>query len=92
MSVGRAQVDVSYRELEGTWEDVLLRTDELLGHRVRVTILDSRGTDGAATGPGSIQDRILAIAADIPDEELARLPPDLTDNLDHYIYGSPKRQ
>jgi len=27
----------------------------------------------------------------IPDEELDRLPPDLAAQVDHYIYGTPKR-
>jgi hypothetical protein len=26
----------------------------------------------------------------IPPEELAKLPPDLSKNLDHYLYGHPK--
>jgi len=30
-------------------------------------------------------------AAAIPAEALARLPADFTDQLDHYIYGTPKR-
>lgn len=28
---------------------------------------------------------------DVPDEELARLPTDLAAQVDHYIYGLPKR-
>ena len=28
--------------------------------------------------------------ADVPQEEWDRLPADLTDHLDHYIYGTPK--
>jgi hypothetical protein len=28
---------------------------------------------------------------DIPDEVLARLPPDLAAQVDHYVYGVPKR-
>ena len=28
---------------------------------------------------------------DIPDEELARLPTDLAAQVDHYVYGLPKR-
>lgn len=27
----------------------------------------------------------------VPDEEWSRLPADLLDNLDHYLYGSPKK-
>lgn len=28
----------------------------------------------------------------IPDEELAKIPPDFSSNLDHYLYGAPKRE
>jgi predicted DNA-binding antitoxin AbrB/MazE fold protein len=38
----------------------------------------------------AIEDRIRAIMADVPQEEWDRLPADLTDHLDHYIYGTPK--
>ena len=28
----------------------------------------------------------------IPDEELAKIPPDLSRNLDHYLYGASKQE
>ncbi len=28
---------------------------------------------------------------EVPDEELARLPTDLAAQVDHYVYGLPKR-
>lgn len=31
------------------------------------------------------------ISASIPDEEWAKLPTDLSEQHDHYIYGTPKR-
>lgn len=31
------------------------------------------------------------LAREIPQAEWSKLPTDLTDNLDHYIYGTPKR-
>jgi antitoxin component of MazEF toxin-antitoxin module len=39
-----------------------------------------------------IWERILALAADTPPEELAKLPPDGAAQLDHYLYGTPKTQ
>ena len=30
-------------------------------------------------------------AARVPDEDWTRLPADLIENLDHYLYGVPKR-
>ena len=32
----------------------------------------------------------FSILADVPREEWDRLPADLSEHLDHYIYGTPK--
>ena len=39
----------------------------------------------------SIWEELAEIAQSIPREEWNKLPSDLTDNLDHYIYGTPKQ-
>lgn len=39
----------------------------------------------------SIWDRIEERMAQIPAEVLAELPADASENLDHYLYGSPKK-
>ena len=44
---------------------------------------------GRAARP--IEEIIQELAAEVPQAEWDRLPPDLTDNLDHYLYGTPKR-
>ena len=38
-----------------------------------------------------IWDRIAARAAEIPAEELDKLPADGAAQIDHYLYGHPKR-
>ena len=38
-----------------------------------------------------IWERIQDITADVPDEEWEKLPTDLAEQHDHYIYGTPKR-
>ncbi|HUS92641.1 MAG TPA: hypothetical protein VM695_12365 [Phycisphaerae bacterium] len=43
-----------------------------------------------ATAP-AIEDLLASIAAEVPAEEWDRLPADLTDDLDHYVYGTPRR-
>jgi len=50
-----------------------------------------KGPALASGAPLSIEDKIAAITADVPNEEWAKLPPDLSDHLDHYVYGTPKR-
>ena len=32
------------------------------------------------------------IAATVPDSEWAKVPPDLSKNVDHYLYGAPKEE
>jgi hypothetical protein len=38
-----------------------------------------------------IREQFIEASLDIPDEELDRLPTDLAAQVDHYIYGTPKR-
>ena len=38
-----------------------------------------------------IWEEILELTADVPDEEWDKLPSDLAEQHDHYIYGTPKR-
>jgi len=37
-----------------------------------------------------IEDVLAELSQEIPEEEWRKLPADLTDNLDHYLYGTPK--
>jgi antitoxin component of MazEF toxin-antitoxin module len=39
----------------------------------------------------AVWQRIVALTADAPPDELAKLPPDGAENLDHYLYGVAKR-
>jgi hypothetical protein len=54
----------------------------------------SEDMDEPATG-ATVSDEVLtmveAIWRDVPEEDLAKLPPDFSANLDHYLYGTPKR-
>jgi predicted DNA-binding antitoxin AbrB/MazE fold protein len=38
-----------------------------------------------------IWEEIIALTADIPPEELDKPPVDSSAQLDHYLYGAPKR-
>ncbi|MBW2062461.1 MAG: hypothetical protein JRI95_13010 [Deltaproteobacteria bacterium] len=38
-----------------------------------------------------IEDILAELASEIPEEDWNKLPSDLTDHLDHYLYGTPKR-
>lgn len=38
-----------------------------------------------------IEDVLAELAEEVPQEDWDRLPPDLTDNLDHHLYGTRRR-
>lgn len=78
------------QEYEGTWEELLQHAEECNGRRLRLTVLPEPAAKASADGL-SIEEKIMAHAALIPEEEWRRLPADLTDNLDHYLYGTPKK-
>jgi hypothetical protein len=59
------------------------------GAEVRVE-LAAAGKEAFDPDAPTIEDRLRAIVADVPQKEWDRLPADLSDHLDHYIYGTPK--
>jgi Arc/MetJ-type ribon-helix-helix transcriptional regulator len=48
-----------------------------------------RGEPAPAQKP--LWEEILELTADVPTEEWDKLPADLSEQHDHYIYGTPKR-
>jgi len=53
--------------------------------------LESVGGPQYDSSAPSIEDEIAQIAAGVSLEAWDRLPTDLNDNLDHYLYGTPKQ-
>jgi serine/threonine protein kinase HipA of HipAB toxin-antitoxin module len=39
-----------------------------------------------------IWEKLAAIANEVPEEEIAKLPTDLAEQHDHYMSGTPKKQ
>jgi predicted DNA-binding antitoxin AbrB/MazE fold protein len=72
--------------VDATYEDGVLKPAQplpLSEHaQVRVTVEASRPP---------IWERAVALTADAPPEELDKLPIDGASQLDHYLYGAPKR-
>ncbi len=51
--------------------------------------------DEAASNPPterafSAWDALTTLASEVPDEDWAQVPADLSKNLDHYLYGTPR--
>jgi hypothetical protein len=58
------------------------------GAEVRVEL--ATGKEEFDQNASPIEEELAAIVVDVPEAEWARLPADLTDNLDHYVYGTPR--
>jgi hypothetical protein len=56
-------------------------------------LLEARDSETDETDTGSnppIWETIVNLGRQVPEEEWERVPTDLSKNLDHYLYGSPK--
>lgn len=73
----------------GRVEDGVIRLEDSAtlpeGAEVRVEVV--RPPAGRPT-ERSVEDELAAIWADVPEAEWRRLPADLTDSLDHYVYDN----
>src|SRR5205807_10397626 len=69
-------------------EAALTEAASLLLQQLRQADANQLGT-GQEHKP--IWEEILESTADIPEEEWHKLPTDLAEQHDHYLYGTPKR-
>jgi len=75
--IGRGEFSASGKPLRVT------EVEEMRLHPVGEVAYDSTARP--------IEEVLAELAAEVPEEDWRRLPPDLTDNLDHYLYGTPRR-
>jgi len=78
-------------ELEGTWEEIVARVPDFSNQKLRILVYPATEPSAEDHDTRPIAEVLAEIAAAIPASELAQLPSDFTDQLDHYIYGTPKR-
>ena len=78
-------------EIEGTWEEIVAQLPDFSGQKLRVLVYPATEHSVEGYDARPIAQVLAEIAAAIPAGELAQLPSDFTDQLDHYIYGTPKR-
>jgi hypothetical protein len=59
---------------------------------IEVDRLEARGLEEQEFDPTArpIEDILAELASEVPEEEWDSLPKDLNENLDHYLYGTPK--
>lgn len=75
------------QEFEGTWEELAQHAEEFNGRRLRLVVLPEPETQKPLGGL-TIEEKMMARAALIPEEEWRNVPPDFVDRLDEYLYGS----
>ena len=78
-------------EIEGTWEEIAAQIHGFSGQKLRVIVYPAKDNSTEVPDTRPIASALAEIAVGIPTTELAKLPPDFTDQLDHYLYGTPKR-
>lgn len=78
-------------EFEGTWEEIAARIPNFSSRKLRILVFP--GSEQCAQSPENrpIAEVLAEIAGEIPAAELVHVPADLSDQLDHYVYGTPKR-
>jgi hypothetical protein len=54
--------------------------------------LEKKADNGNPAGRVAIWHKIEEIMRDVPDEVLAGIPTDGSINVDHYLYGAPKKE
>jgi hypothetical protein len=71
---------------QSTPQGKLVRVTQV--HELRLQPVGDIPYDTAAP---PIEEVLTDLAREIPQEECERLPADLAENIDHYVYGTPKR-
>ena len=79
-----------YPSEDAVLEDALLRMRQ---HQQpsRDDEIPAKGSDTSSAAQQPLWEVITDIARRVPDEEWAKIPDDASYQLDHYLYGSPKK-
>lgn len=78
-------------ELEGTVEEIRESLAAFAGQRLHITVRPVEAPDEGTPHRLSITEKLLAMAEEMPTEERAKMPTDLAEQHDHYLYGWPKK-
>ena len=82
-------METALLDMEATVEEIQERLSDFAGQRLHVIVLPA-ATPLPSPVPGIAQ-ALLDMAQEMPPEERAKLPSDLAEQHDHYIYGWPKK-
>ena len=77
-------------EMEGTWEELAVHATSFRGHRLKLIVLPDSPEANASTASLPLSKKF----AEIRREDVSaweRVPQDLAEQHDHYVYGWPKK-
>jgi Arc/MetJ-type ribon-helix-helix transcriptional regulator len=72
-------------------DDALAQAARLLLKQIASSGPETKLSTGAVAGRKPVWERIQERTASVPGEEWDKVPADLAEQHDHYIYGTPKR-
>ncbi len=78
-------------EIEGDWQTIAAEAERYKDHKMRLTVLPDSDAASSAQDRRPIAEVLAEMASRVPTEEMSKIPADFSDQLDHYIYGSPRR-
>lgn len=79
-------------EIEGSWEQIAAQAPQYVRHKIRLTVLPEYVIEESKVeDTRTLEEKMTEIISKVHDNEWAKLPLDMGDNLDSYIYGTPKR-
>ena len=67
------------------------RLSEYAARRIHVIVLPATDVHRQKKDERPVAEMLAEIATHMLSEDVDQLPTDFTDQLDHYLYGSPKR-
>jgi len=72
-------------------QDIIQQVKMLPDAQLRDVLQFVKSRNDTARSPRSIEEKIEERLADVPQEALDELPADGSENVDHYVYGGPKK-
>jgi Arc/MetJ-type ribon-helix-helix transcriptional regulator len=72
-------------------DDAMAQAARLLLKQVATSELQTKPSTGAVAGRKPVWERIQERTASVPSEDWNKVPADLAEQHDHYLYGVPKR-
>jgi hypothetical protein len=88
---GEPTMAIPLLDMEGTGAEIAARLSDYADRRIHVIVLPTTEPAMQNNDARPIAEVLAEIALRVSAEKGTQIPADFTDQLDHYLYGSPKR-